>query len=91
MRLAGLDGRVVFVLGSDDFLPEFVEGKEWYFKEFGRRFYVRAGWSEEDFELVGRANWVNDGFSQRSSGLQFQRGWPKFGVSQPCAHICQCL
>ncbi len=63
VRLAGLgDGRVVFVLGSDDFLPEFVEGKEWYFKEFGRGFmFEKDGGglvfqqeADEDFEFVCR-------------------------------------
>ena len=61
-RLAGLPGRVVFVLGIDDFLPDFVEGKEWYSKEYGHGFMFQQDGgglvfqqeSDGDFEFVGR-------------------------------------
>ena len=61
-RLAGFSGRVVFVLGSDEFLPDFAEGKEWYFEEFGHGFMFEQDGgglifqqeSDEDFEFVSR-------------------------------------
>jgi hypothetical protein len=63
-QLAGLSGRVVFVLGFDDFLPEFVEGKEWYSEEFGHGFMFEQDGgglvfqqeSDEDFEFVCRGS-----------------------------------
>jgi len=58
--LAGLPGRVVFVLGFDEFLPEFVSGKEWYYEEYGHGFMwqqdggglVFQQESDEDFEFI---------------------------------------
>ncbi len=54
--------RIVFVLGWNDFAPEFVEGKVWYCREYGEGFMVRQDdgmlffcqESDEDLELVAR-------------------------------------
>jgi len=61
--LAGLPGRVVFVLGFDEFLPEFEDRKAWFFEEYGHGFMwqqdggglVFQQESDEDFEFVSRA------------------------------------
>jgi hypothetical protein len=60
--LAGLPGRVVFVLGFHEFLPEFVSGKEWYYEEYGHGFMFKQDGgglvfqqeSDEDFEFISR-------------------------------------
>ena len=62
VRYAGHPGRVVFVLGWNEFAPEFVEGKEWYYEEYGEGFMVQQDDgslffcqdSDEDLELVTR-------------------------------------
>ena len=59
---AGVPGRIVFVLGFHEFLPEFVEGKEWYYEEFGQGFMLEQDGgglffsedSDEDLEFVSR-------------------------------------
>jgi hypothetical protein len=61
-KLAGLQGRIVFVLGFDEFLPEFESGKEWYYEQFGHGFMFQQDGgglifqkeSDEDFEFVSR-------------------------------------
>lgn len=59
---AGVSGRIVFVLGFDDFLPEFVVDKEWFFEEFCQGFMVEQSGgglifqqeSDEDLKFVRR-------------------------------------
>lgn len=61
-RLAGVPGRVVFVLSYNEVLPEFVECKEWFLEEYGHGFmFEQTGGglvfqheSNEDFEFVSR-------------------------------------
>lgn len=64
VRYASIQGRIVFILGFDEFLPDFVAGKQWYFDEYGRGFMfeqdggglVFSEESDEDLEFVSRGS-----------------------------------
>ena len=62
VRYAGHPGRIVFVLGWNEFAPGFAEGREWYYQEYragfmiqqddGALFFLQD--SDEDLEMVTR-------------------------------------
>jgi hypothetical protein len=61
-KLGGLPGRVMFVLGFEDFLPEWAGNREWFLQKFGSGFMweqdgggqVFQQKADEDFEFVSR-------------------------------------
>ena len=63
VRYGGVYGRIVFVLGFDEFLPDFAPHKSWYSEELGRGFMfeqdggglVFSYEGDEDLDFISRA------------------------------------